>query len=83
MHDFCHADDLLAQHELLHFCLCHTCMMQSKMCQPRIIHACCIAQMMGIDAPRLVRTAISRLAEEGEEDWVGWLCCELAVQVPI
>lgn len=29
----------------------------------------------------MVRGLISRLAEKGEEDWVGWLCCELAVQV--
>lgn len=38
-------------------------------------------QMTGAEAPRLVRTIISRLAGEGEEDWVSWVCCELAVQV--
>jgi len=39
--------------------------------------------MNGMEAPRMVRCLISRLAETGEEDWVGWLCCELAVQVCI
>lgn len=37
--------------------------------------------MSGTDAPKLVRAAITRLAQEGEEDWFGWVCCELTVQV--
>jgi hypothetical protein len=28
-----------------------------------------------------VRAVITRLAQEGEEDWFGWVCCELTVQV--
>jgi hypothetical protein len=39
------------------------------------------AQMSGTEGGKLVRAVITRLAQEGEEDWFGWVCCELTVQV--
>ncbi len=38
-------------------------------------------QLRSSEGPNLVRTLMTRLAEEGEDGWLGWLCCELAVQV--
>lgn len=37
--------------------------------------------MSGTEGAKLVRAVITRLAQEGEEDWFGWVCCELTVQV--
>ena len=41
----------------------------------------CAQQMSGTEGAKLVRAVITRLAQEGEEDWFGWVCCELTVQV--
>jgi hypothetical protein len=38
-------------------------------------------QMSSTEGAKLVRAVITRLAQEGEEDWFGWVCCELTVQV--